>query len=291
MMKAFISILTVPFLFIHGLFGQNREYQLLDVQKITPEAEYCAPSWSPDGSKILFTSIGFRGLNIMELANRHLSSLNTLNGAGYNAVWSEDGRSVYYRKKTTDNQSRSTMVVEQIFLDEDRIIQHAEANPNALLSMTAKSEIIVYTNTLTLQIEGKNLTTGEVWAITKDDGQYYHAIPSPDNNKVLVHSSGQMFVYDIHGNGLLTSLGRGIATSWSKDSKQILYFIGTDDGHHTTGSELYLCNADGSAYWQLTNTPNSYEMFPSFSPDNMRIAFSDDLTGAIYIAELRTDKR
>ena len=170
-----------------------------------------------------------------------------------------------------------------------KISVHPKLNPDGLQSFSmAKNNLspIVYTNTKTLLIEAQTLNKNKTWVVTKDPGQYYQAILSPDKTKVVVHKAGEMFVYAIDGSGLISSLGRGIACSWSSDNKQILFFLGEDDGHQITGSEIYLCNADGSHRWQLTNTSDVYEMFPNWSTNNKKITYSDEKSGRIFIADL-----
>ena len=265
-------------------------YTLTNIMALTPPNEYSAPKWSPDGNKILFTTIGFTGLYIINVNEKNeIITLNTLPGAGYNAEWSEDGKDVFYRHKTTHADYTSSIEVKSIHILDGEIKNQPRIDPNGIasnLSAADRSAPIVYTNTKTLLIEAQTLDKSKRWIVTNNPGQYYQAILSPDKTKVLVHRDGEMFVYAIDGSGLISSLGRGIATSWSSDSKQVLFFIGEDDGHKKTGSDLYLCNSDGSGRWRLTNTPNDFEMFPSWSPDNKKIAFSDAKTGMIYTANV-----
>ncbi|MGB7210354.1 MAG: hypothetical protein WBD27_16990 [Pyrinomonadaceae bacterium] len=265
-------------------------YTLDDIIAVTPPNGFSVPKWSPDGNSLLFTKIGFRGLYIVNLnETNEIITLNTLSGAGYNAEWSEDGKNVFYRHKITDGQPTSIIEAKSIDILSKEIKNQPKINPNGIASNSSakgKSDPIVYTNTNTLLIEAQTLDKSKKWIVTNDPGQYYQAILSPDKTKVFVHKEGEMFVYAIDGSGLISSLGRGIATSWSSDSKQILFFIDEDDGHRITGSDLYLCNSDGSSRWRLTNTPHDFEMFPSWSPDNKKIAFSNDKTGIIYSATL-----
>lgn len=266
-------------------------YTLDNIMALTPPNEYSAPKWSPDGNNLLFTTIGFTGLYIINLDEKNgIITLNTLPGAGYNAEWSEDGKSVFYRHKTSNAEYKSYIEVKSIHVLNKGIKNQPTINPDGIASnLSAKTNStapVVYTNIETLLIEAQTLDKSKKWIVTNDPGQYYQAILSPDKTKVLVHKDGEMFVYAIDGSGLISSLGRGIATSWSSDGKQILFFIGEDDGHKKTGSDLYLCNSDGTGRWRLTNTPDDFEMFPTWSPDNKQIAFSNARTGIIYTANL-----
>lgn len=288
-MKTLFSIFIVLNLF-NCSFIVDAQVLVNNIEALTPPNGYSAPKWSPDGTNLLFTTIGFTGLYIINLNDReNIITLNTLPGAGYNAEWSEDSKNVYYRLKTTNSKHFSSIETKSIHILTKEITNQPDINPNGIASncsAIANSAPIVYTNTKSLLIEAQTLDKSKKWLITNDPGQYYQAILSPDKTKVLVHRDGEMFVYAIDGSGLISSLGKGIANSWSSDSKQILFFIGEDDGHKITGSELYLSNADGSSKYRLTNTPDIFETFPSWSPDNKKIAFSDDKSGIIYIANL-----
>lgn len=264
-------------------------YEIKNIKAITSENSYTAPIWSPDGKSILVTEVGYKGLYLINVDDHEIRKLNDIQGAGYNAVWSPDSKHVYFRNKKENPDYSSKLEVNSIDVISGNISVHPEINPNGLQSyFMAKDNIspIVYTNTKTLLIEAQTFDKSKTWVITKDPGQYYQAILSPDRTKVVLHNGGEMFVYSIDGSGLISSLGRGIACSWTSDSENILYFLGEDDGHQSTGSELYLCSSDGLYKWKLTDTSDVFEMFPSLSPDNKIIVYSDDKSGKVFIANL-----
>lgn len=268
---------------------EKSTYEIRNIKAITSENYYAAPIWSPDGESILVTEVGYKGLYLINVSNNVIRKLNDIQGAGYNAVWSPDSKQIYFRNKKENKDYSSSLEVNSIDVISGEISIHHEINPDGLLSyFMAKDSVspIVYTNTKTLLIEAQTFDKSKTWVITKDPGQYYQAILSPDKTKVVLHNRGEMFVYSIDGSGLISSLGRGIACSWSSDSEKILYFLGEDDGHQITGSELYLCSSDGLYKWKLTNTPDVFEMFPNLSPDNKKIVYSDDKSGKIFIADL-----
>lgn len=270
-------------------------YTLNNIIAITPPNGYSSPKWSPDGNKLLFTTNKYAGLYIINLnGKKEIIKLNMLDGAGYNAEWSEDSKNIFYRHKITDAHYKSLLEVKSINILTREINNQPNINPDGIASSCnakADSDIVVYTNTRTLLIEAQTFDKSKNWIVTNNPGQYFKHILSPDKTKVVLHTRNDMFVYASDGSGLISSLGDGIANSWSSDSKQILFFISEDDGHKYTGSEIYLCNSDGSQRWQLTNTPNVFEMYPSWSPDNKKIAFSDGKTGTIYTANLIKTKR
>lgn len=268
---------------------ENITYEIKNIKAITSENFYTAPIWSPDGKSILVSEVGYKGLYIIDVSSKEIRKLTDIQGAGYNAVWSPDSKQVYFRNKIVNSNFSSYLEVNSINVKTGKIEVHPEINPDGLLSFFMAKDNqspIVFTNTKTLLIEAQTYDKSKTWIITKDPGQYYQAILSPDRTKVVLHNGGEMFVYSIDGSGLISSLGRGIACSWTSDSENVLYFLGEDDGHQTTGSELYLCSSDGLYKWKLTNTPDVFEMFPSLSPDNKMIVYSDDKSGKVFIANL-----
>ena len=287
----FINILSFVLL-SSFIYSQTRStaLELKNIVALTPPNNYSAPKWSPDGKNLLFTTSRFSGLYTVNLNGKNqIITLTTLPGAGYNAEWSDDSKNILYRNKTTGADNKSLVEVKSIHILNKTIKNLSNINANAIASnysARVSNAPIVYTNTKTLLIEAQTLDKSKKWIITKEPGQYYQAILSPDKNKVLVHKNGEMLVYAIDGSGLISTLGKGIANSWSSDSKQILFFVSEDDGHQIVGSDLYLCNSDGSGRWRLTNTHDVFEMFPSWSPDNKKIAFSDAKKGIIYTADL-----
>ena len=267
----------------------NISYEIKNIKAITSENKYLAPVWSPDGKSILVTEVGYKGLYLINVSDNSIRKLNDIQGAGYNAVWSPDSKQIYFRNKKENPDYSSRLEVNSIDVMSGKISVHPEINPDGLLSyFMAKdaSNPIVYTNIKTLLIEAQTFDKSKTWIVSQDPGQYYKPILSPDKTKVVLHKGGQMFVYAINGDSLISPLGNGIACSWSSDSKIILYFLSEDDGYQVTGSDLYLISSDGLSKWKLTNTPVVFEMFPCLSPDNKKIAFSDDKSGKVFIANL-----
>ncbi len=258
--------------------------------KVTALDGFSVPKWSPDGEKLIFTTAAFVGLYLLETSNpQDIKVLNTIPGAGYNASWLSDSKRVCFRNKELDQHGLGNLEVKCIDIESMKIQNAPSMNPDGLASnCSAKlpSDPIVYTNTKTLQIEAHTLDKARKWNITNQPGQFYEAILSPDKKSVVVHEGNEMFIYATDGSGQTRSLGNGIATSWSPDGKHLLFFLATDNGHEITGSDLFLCEVADGHRWQLTQTREIFEMYPSFSPDGGTIAYSDENKGAIYTAKL-----
>jgi Tol biopolymer transport system component len=294
--KFLLLIFLCSFLNIYSQINESNSqndnnYKLINTVAITPPGGYSSPKWSPDGKRILFTKMNYVGLYVVDVESKEITTINKIKGAGFDAIWSEDCKSIYYRHKiyVNDNKKYKPLIgVKSIDIATKLITNHPEIDINGISSSVhgkSNNDLIIYLDKKTLMVKARTMDNSKKWDITKDERNYFISL-SPDKTKVLVGNHDKMFVYASDGSGLINTLGGGIGGSWSKDSKQILFHISEDDGHRTTGSELYLINSDGSNKWQLTITPNFIEEYPDWSPDNKKIAFSDINTGVIYMADL-----
>jgi len=283
------------FLSSFNIYTQVIDYSLANITALTTPKWYSAPKCSPDGKKILFTKLNYNGLFVLDLITKRVDTLNMLRGAGFNATWSSDSKLIYYQHKTPDKYKKykSSTVVKSINIITKETIPHPDFEINGIVSRASaklNGDVIVYLDQNTLMVKAHTLDGSKEWNVT-NDGLYYVLILSPDKKKVVVTKNDEMFVYATDGSGLICSLGKGHATSWSVDGKQILFYLSQDDGHVITGSDLFLTNSDGSQRWQLTKTPNMFEELPDWLPDGKQIVYSDIKTGTIYIADLIKKQR
>ncbi|MFC6996377.1 TolB family protein [Rufibacter roseus] len=274
---------------------QTQEPVLQNVREVTNgKIEYSSPVWSPDGRKLLFTDHHNDALYITEMAgNGSVQKIKTGQGIGYKARWAPDSKSViFYEKQTTPTGSRK-LVEKSIDVKggRERTLS-VDGSPKANRTFSAKKSpsLKVYINPETLKLEARN-GEGEPWVITQEEGQFYSPLVSPDGKKVIVNEGANMYLYSIDGKGKRKNLGAGMPNSWLPDGSGILTFEDeSKDGHHISGSELYYISISTSAKTKLTNTPDRIEMWADVSPDGKKIAFSDEKSGKIYVADLKIKK-
>ncbi len=278
-----------------SLQAQAQGPALQNIREVTSgNVEYSSPVWSPDGQKLLFTDHHNDALYIKDIAgNGSVKKIKDGQGIGYKAMWTPDGKGVvFYQKQTTPTGSR-TLVEKSIDVKGGRERVLSEDNsPKANRTFSARKSptVKVYINPETLKLEARR-GNGEPWVITKEEGQFYSPLISPDGKNVIVNEGANMYLYSIQGNARRKNLGIGLPSSWLPDGSGILTFEDeSKDGHSVSGSELYHVAISNSAKTKLTNTPDRIEMWADVSPDGKRIAFSDEKSGKIFVADLKLKK-
>ncbi|WP_299315872.1 hypothetical protein [uncultured Aquimarina sp.] len=254
---------------------------------ITSNGEFSTPIWSPDGQKILFTDHHNDALFVVDLSNNNIKKIKNGQGIGYLSNWSADGKSVIFREKPKGG-TFSDIQVKSINLQTRKEATLKDVHPNSTKTRTSNKNLIVYINQKTLKLEAKEGINGKPWIISKEDGQFYHPIVSPDQKSVVVHDGPIIYKYTIYGDQERKELGVGIASGWLPDSKGVISFEDkSEDGHNVTASDLYFISTISLNKKQLTFTKDQIEMWGDVSPDGKRIAFSDEKSGRIFIADLK----
>ncbi|MCO6175844.1 hypothetical protein NHF50_12400 [Flavobacterium sp. NRK F10] len=283
------KILLLILLVIANFTGFSQKLEKM--KQIEVDGFYTNPLVSPDGQHVLLTGRHFRGVYILELATKKIIQVTDKEGSGYGYSWDQNSDTVYFRQKEEKEYFNNAKAF-SYSISTGRTVAMPELEVNTIASYhgTSKetnSQIVVYTNLATLKIEAKDLATKKSWIITSEEGQYYNALLSPDGSKVAVHKGADIYIYDITGNGKGKKIGTGLATSWSKDGKYLIGFLDeSEDGHNVSNSDLYWFDIENGTVKKITRTEVLFEMFPSFV-DNQTIIFSEDKSGAIYIANLK----
>ncbi|MHA7058307.1 TolB family protein [Aquimarina sp. M1] len=276
---------------ICALLSSIVQSQIISNSKpITNEGEFSTPIWSPDGQKILFTDHHNDALFVIDISKNNIKKIKKGQGIGYLPYWSADGKSVIFREKP-EGGTFSDVQVKSINLLTGKEATLKDVYPNSVktrISYKSNKNLIVYINQKTLKLEAREGIQGKPWVISKEDGQFYHPIVSPDQKSVIVHDGPTIYLYSIYESQERKELGFGIASSWLPDSKGVITFEDeSKDGHSVTASDLYFISTLSLNKKQLTSTKDQIEMWGDVSPDGKRIAFSDEKSGRIFIADLK----
>lgn len=277
------------------LFAMSVRLQAQTLSNITPvtsDGEYIAPVWSPDGTKLLFTGHHNDELYILDLnSDQKIEKLKEGLGIGYRASWSLSGDKVIFSEKLYDGVSKTQVKSIDIKTRVETVLPYfhlGNLKQPVHYLRRAEEQLIVYVNTKTLKIEAKYGDEGEPWVITKEEGSFYEPLVSPNEKFVVVHEGANIYKYAVDGSISRQDLGKGLATSWTPDSKSVLTFEDSStDGHNLSASELFVVKMSDLQKKQLTFSKDRIETWADISPNGLKIAFSDEKSGQIFIADLK----
>ncbi len=217
------------------------------------------PSWSPDGSKIVFSSTRARssvGLDIWVINPDGSSPTRLTETVGQNgrAAWSPDGSKIAFTSTRGGGGA----------LD--------------------KAEIWV------MNADGSGQK-----ALTSDGAFANTPSWSPDGSKIVFQSNrdgtDQLYVMNADGSGIVRLTNGAWADqdpSWSPDGSQIVFQSNRDAADPSKldqpGFEIYVMNADGSSPQRLTNN-SAFDGRASWSPGSAQIIFDSRRDGdeEVYI--------
>jgi len=75
-----------------------KEGNLSNVTRLTRDAvKYDTPRWSPDGTKIAFTQMGYNNLYVMQADGSAKKQISDASGVGYMYEWSADSKEILVR--------------------------------------------------------------------------------------------------------------------------------------------------------------------------------------------------
>ena len=207
------------------------------------------------------------------------------NGAGWRPAFSLESKQIYFREK---KGSRLTggVVLKVYNVNNGKVDVVNNVNPDATDSyyLARKDRHpIVFVNYKTTQLEAEFKDRSRHWILSSEQG-FYLPLLSPDRNLVAVHQGINVLVFKADGGGLVCKFARGLVSSWSPDSKNLIGFL--EAGSGKPGSEIYIYNIASASSYPLTQTKNINETYPYWSADGKKIVFADSHSGSIFIANI-----
>jgi Tol biopolymer transport system component len=248
------------------------------------------PSWSPDGTRIVFFSDRDGNYEIYTM-NPDGSEQTRLTENPANDVrpcWSPDGTRIVFGSERDGNEE--IYIMNSDGSNETRLTENPDADMSPSWSPDGTRIVFVSDRggnqeIYTIKIDGSSLTR-----LTENPADDRYPSWSPDGLKIAFHSmrDGNREIYVMNKDGsnqtrLTDNPANDGVPFWSPDGQKIS-FITDRDGNR----EIYVMNTDGSNQTRLTDNP-AVDMSPSWSPDGTRIVFVSDRDGNREIYTVKTD--
>lgn len=286
------------------------------------------PSWSPDGSKIVFHSTReaimgeyseeetehehgrgkeggeegeeeeerTRDIWIMDRDGTNLKRLTSSSADDFNPVFSPDGKKIAYVSE--DNGTRDIWIMNTDGTNKTYLTSEKGAEQDPAWSRDGKQ--IAYA---ALPFEkGGNF---DIWLINADGSNARRLTTSSANEaapnwhpdgRYLAYQSDEggnldIWVIDVDGKNprkLIATKKQETRPAWSPNGTKIAYNA-WDEEESSDKAEVWVANIDGSDPHKLTSTlPN---MHPAWSPDSSRIVFQSKRTGYWEIWDIQVPQR
>lgn len=285
-----------------------QEIKVKRIKQLTPKenGEYAISGISPDGKDLLLTGPNLKGLYLLNIRSRKKSTISELAGAGYEPVFSPDGRYICFKSDEYSSRLRVSSLHKVDLITGDTVTLERKSR-NLTRPAAAGSNIAYFSNGFH-QVKGfqDNMLKSaekETYILLEDlvpvlysngvrkiikpggDGSYIWVSLSPDRTKILYHLvSKGTFICDLNGE-ILSSPGKLNAPKWLND--QVI--IGMDDkydGDRLESSELVAFSVNSAERTKLSSSGERNEMYPYPFPNGKKIAFRTP-DGKLYIMKVK----
>lgn len=299
-MKQLLLFITL----LAPLSAMAQVFNVKSVEKVAlPSEGKVVAAISPDGSKLLLTDDAQRGLESYDLATGQAKTLTTAAGAGYDAAYTADGKTIVYRetsftplrmtalKSVNAETGESTELVPATRDLQGVRVKGATASimnagKHKAVALKAKQTKLeaVDAEVPVLGISNRQLiiSDGSGSRILSPNGQQYSYIwpsISPDGQKILYYVGGiGAFVCDLNGENV-KSLGVIRAPKWYDDNT-VVGMLDKDDGLVIKSSSIIAKTLDGDS--QTLTDASVIAQYPMPSSKGGKIAFSTP-DGKAYI--------
>ena len=272
------------------LFSANAQKRAFTIEDLYKVKGVSSVSLSPDGKTICYTSSSSSLKNqtstsdifVMNADGSHVKAL-TEDGKSSSAVWSKDGKSIYftnYEKGVAQvyRMDLTTCKREQI-TDYELGIDNPVISPDErYIAFTAEVYPDLGADAKANKARMEKKENGPVQAHLADKLLYRHWTSYNDGkcqHLILFDTQKKTYTDLTPGNyTLIFSLGGGVIYNFSPDSKEIC-FVSNHDEHQeaSTNADLWTVSVDGGEPVCLTAENKAWDGSPVYSPDGKYIAY------------------
>lgn len=270
--------------------------------QLTTKAYY--PVLSPKGDKLLFTSDGYNGLFLYNLADKKQLEISKDAGAGYEPLFDAQEAKIFYRKTSFENKLKMDAIEsfeiaknnKTLVLQPQRDLKQARNFNNGfvvtanrqLLKMSFgknKQALPVYVTTQDLKIYlYKEAKFSILNPLNQPESRYLWVSLSPNAKMILFTAAGKgTYVCDLSGK-IISSLGYLNAPVWYDDN----YVVGMqdkDDGQMITSSKILMFSVNGKVKAEIS-AANEIAMYPTAAGKASKVAYNT-LDGKIMLVDIQ----
>jgi Tol biopolymer transport system component/DNA-binding winged helix-turn-helix (wHTH) protein len=248
------------------------------------------PTWSPDGSRIAFTSNreGKNEIYVMRADGSDVKRLTFASSDDSGATWSPDGSKLAFTSNRDGNAE--IYVMNSDGSNQKRLTTDGARDVHPVWSPDGSQLVFASnrnnSNPYNFDVYVMNADGSNPTRLTDDPEFDADPVWSPDGKHIAFTSArkGQfeIFVMDADGSNQ-RSLTTGASPAWSPDGSRIAFASRRGGRTH-----IYIIDPDGSNEIQLTFGAAN-ETWPSWSPDG-QIVFESDRDGNTEIYVIKVDE-
>ena len=192
------------------------------------------PVLCADGSKVLYSSMDYQGLKMLDFNRNEVVVISEASGAGFAPQFASDGEQVMYRCEGNMGKLRAKNVMSyDIVTDKTEELAPMSRKEISLSAYVdaALPQVRSDYREIVVTVNGKEQRLNPV----ADAYSYFGVKLSPDAKRILfVEAQKGIFVCNLDGSGLV-AIGKGSYPSWLGNDF-VLSTRCTDDGDHVTSS-------------------------------------------------------
>ena len=295
-MKTSIQLITV-FLFLTVLGN---------AQTISKRETLIQKGFNPilnvDGDKLLYTTSGFSGLNLVDLKTNAVVEISKDAGSGYEPQFSTDNSKVFFRKTIFENNRRFNAVqsydlktkINIELLAPQRLLNKIYPLNNGVIAFSGKNILratatksnatpVVVSANEDLKIMLYNGKISYLNPLNMPEPRYIWVSLSPDSKKILFTAAGKgTYICDLNGK-ILSSLGSVNAPVWFNDNF-VVAMEDKDDGHRVISSKIVMISVAKKTKTDIS-LPSEIAMYPTASGKVNRIAYHTE-NGDIEVVDV-----